>query len=255
MSIELSYFLQKVEENASRTKIYHQPGDGSNGECDCIGLIIGAKRLAGGKWTGLHGSNYAARSEIIDFGPAKFFLGEIVFKCRPPGATYYDLPDRYKPGGAKYNGDLNDYYHVGVVTSVNPLVITHCTSPGPIARDTKKGKWCYGGRLKDVNYGTQKTESVVKSMVILQGGNVTLPINFRRSESTSSALIASIPQGSKVELVEQGETWSKVVYDGKTGYVLSKFIQTQGEEDTIKVDRKELERAYDILGDLLGLRG
>ena len=41
-----------------------EPGDGSDGYCDCIGLIIGAIRRMGLKWTGIHGSNWAARKEV-----------------------------------------------------------------------------------------------------------------------------------------------------------------------------------------------
>lgn len=51
-------------------------------------------------------------------------MGEIVYKARKPGDSSYNLPDRYKANG----GDLLDYYHVGVVTKVRPLEITHCST-------------------------------------------------------------------------------------------------------------------------------
>ena len=35
--IPVSDFIQAVRDNAARVKVYKQPGDGSNGECDCIG--------------------------------------------------------------------------------------------------------------------------------------------------------------------------------------------------------------------------
>jgi hypothetical protein len=275
--ISLERFLDGVEQNVSRIKEYHQPGDGSEGQCDCIGLIIGAKRLAGGKWAGIHGSNYAARSEMTSFDKIPnvkaLFLGEVVYKHMVPGERSYSLPEKYQEGGKRYNGDLNDYYHVGVVTNLNPLIITHCTSPGPIARDTKLGKWSHGGMLKDIDYGdagntSASTKDEVKLMVILRGGNERLPINLRANRSISSTKLDEIPQGAEVTLLEMGTEWSRVIHNGITGYVLSTFVHNvndtgdstpvssgSGESELITVSRAELERVYDTLGDLLGLRG
>lgn len=73
-------------------------------------------------------------------------IGDIVFKAYEPGDSGYDLPSRYKNGGTYYDGDLKDYYHVGVVTSVRPLHITHMTTP-TVKVDTKLGKWGYYGKL------------------------------------------------------------------------------------------------------------
>ena len=263
--ISLDDFMRAIDKNAARTKTYKQPGDGTNGECDCIGLIIGGKRLAGGKWTGLHGSNYAARYEVDYLMPIKneseMFVGEIVFKAKQPGDDGYALPERYKNGGAKYNGDLIDYYHVGIVTKVKPLEVTHCTTYGPIARDNKQGKWRFGGYLKGIDYGgISPAKDEVIDVVTLAGGNVKSPINMRESRSVLSRRLAEIPQNSEVELLEVGSEWSRISYEGMTGYVLTKFVQSGTDDkgnvsNTILVDRAELERAYDILGDLLGLRG
>ena len=62
-TITLSSFLEKIREIASENPKYRSGGSGKDGTCDCIGLIIGAIRRAGGSWPGTHGSNYAARYE------------------------------------------------------------------------------------------------------------------------------------------------------------------------------------------------
>ena len=263
--IPLKTFLKAIEDNVNRTNVYKLGGDGTNGECDCIGLIVGGKRLCGGKWTGLHGSNYAARFEMTSFAPiAKekdFFLGEIVFKAKSPNDEGYELPDRYKNGGSRFTGDLTDYYHVGIVTSVKPLTITHCTTVGPIVRDHEKRRWAYGGMLKGIDYSEIGfVTNEVNEMVTVAGGNAKSPINMRERHSVLSPRIAEIPQNSEVELLEAGTDWSYISYGGKNGYVMTKFIQSSPEEntatgDTILVDRATLEQAYDIIGDLLGLRG
>ena len=161
MSITLTAFLEQLETICATKPDYRIGGSGTDGTCDCIGLIIGAVRRAGGGWNGIHGSNNAARKQMTDFAETKsadLFVGEIVYKARKPGDSSYNLPGRYKADG----GDLLDYYHVGVVTKVRPLEITHCSTTvngNSIHRDATLGKWKYGGRLKGIDYGTTQEET------------------------------------------------------------------------------------------------
>lgn len=153
--VSLESFLSEVRGIESLHPSYRKGGTGKDGTCDCIGLIIGALRRAGGDWPGLHGSNYSARLEMESMAPVRkasdLSVGDLVYKSYPPGFSGYALPDRYKPGGIFYTGDLLDYYHVGVVLSVSPLMILHMTTPR-CKRDTTLGKWRYHGRLKRVIY-------------------------------------------------------------------------------------------------------
>ena len=125
-------FLAMIDVIKRLNPAYKQPGDGSNGVCDCIGLIIGALKRMGIKWPGIHGSNYAARYQTVGLAyiesVSQLNLGDAVYKgvnnegigkkpCNGGTFTHkYDLPSRYKPGKQYYNKDLLDYYHVGVVT-------------------------------------------------------------------------------------------------------------------------------------------
>ena len=107
MSITLTVFLEQLETICATKPDYRIGGSGTDGTCDCIGLIIGAVRRAGGSWNGYHGSNYAARKQMVDFVELKtahLFVGEIVFKARNPDDSSYSLPDRYKLGGANCTG-------------------------------------------------------------------------------------------------------------------------------------------------------
>lgn len=146
--VSLERFLSEAEKISSLRPSYRSGGSGTDGTCDCIGLVIGTVRRAGGVWPGLHGSNYAARSETeglarID-GARSLRIGELVYKAREPGEAGYALPDKYRKGGKIYTGDLRDYYHVGIVESVSPLRIRHMSTPG-ILTDTSLGKWKYHG--------------------------------------------------------------------------------------------------------------
>lgn len=264
MGITRERFLEKVEEIAATDIVYQEGKDGSNGACDCIGLIIGAIRRAGGAWNGIHGSNYAARYEMRELLPVtdagELNLGEVVYKARMPGQTGYDLPERY---GA--DPDNRDYYHIGVVTAVEPLEITHCTGPG-IVRDTKLGKWTYRGRLKKVDYdGTEGMETMVQTATVVADSGSK--VKMRSKPSTSDGLYWEVPVGALVQVAEVSGEWAKVRYGDRTGYMMAKFLvmdaPTQGATQTtpgsnqgdaseiISVQRAALQAVYDALGSIL----
>ena len=262
MSITREGFLEKVEEIAQASPVYRLGGDGSDGTCDCIGLVIGAIRRAGGSWTGTHGSNYAARYEMRELLPVtdagELCLGDVVYKARTPGQTGYDLPDKYSN-----DPDKRDYYHVGVVTAVEPLEITHCTSPG-IVRDTKLGKWTYRGRLKKVGYDSAEgVETMAQEAKVTAASGST--VKMRSKPSTSDGLYWEVPVGAEVQVAEITGGWAKVRYGDRTGYMMVTFLDMGGQEapeeggpvetvakgELITVQRAALQAVYDALGNLL----
>ena len=225
--VDLFKFLEEIRTIRALNPIYRLGGSGVDGTCDCIGLIIGAIRRAGGTWTGTHGSNYAARSEmagrlrhVASLGELE--VGEAVYKAWKPGDAKYALPDKYRSGG-----DLLDYYHVGVVTGTSPLEITHCTGPGVIV-DTKLGKWGWAGKLKKINYGEGiplPDVQVGKAKVTAPDGN---PVKLRPSPDTSKPYLAKVPVGDIVDVLEIGSEWCTVLALRKRGYMMRQFLELEG---------------------------
>lgn len=258
----LEAFIAQVEAIAQASPVYRLGGDGSDGTCDCIGLVIGAIRRAGGSWTGTHGSNYAARYEMRELLPVtdagELCLGDVVYKARTPGQAGYALPERYKKGP-----DQRDYYHVGVVTAVEPLEITHCTSPG-IVRDTKLGKWTYRGRLEKVDYdGTsQEVGTMVQAAtVVADSGD---DVKMRSTPSKTDGLYYKVPVGATVQVASVDGEWAKVRYQDRTGYMMVEYLEMDVQEpptsgsssgstggELITVQRAALQAVYDALGSIL----
>ena len=258
----LEAFIAQVEAIAQASPVYRLGGDGSDGTCDCIGLVIGAIRRAGGSWTGTHGSNYAARYEMRELLPVtdagELCLGDVVYKARTPGQAGYALPERYKS-----DPDQRDYYHVGVVTAVEPLEITHCTGPG-IVRDTKLGKWTYRGRLEKVDYdGTEGMETMVQTAtVVADSGD---DVKMRSTPSKTDGLYWEVPVGAEVQVAEITGGWAKVRYGDRTGYMMAAFLDMDGQEapeeggsaesvaggGLVTVQRAALQEVYDALGSIL----
>lgn len=227
-------FLEKVNVIKNLNPKRREPGDGSDGYCDCIGLVIGAIRRMGLKWSGIHGTNWAARKEFVDLQKIKSVsdlqLGDVVLKARDKNDPKWKLPSRYQKGGKYYNGDLLDYYHAGVVTKLNPLNITHMSSKMTV--DTKLGKWSYHGLLKILkNAGVQTVDldtpvSGTQAVVDAPSGGT---VNLRRTPALSGGLIMRIPLGTIVNIISPGETWCKINYGAKTGYMMAQYLDIIGD--------------------------
>lgn len=245
--VSVKEFLARVVEICAEGPGYELGHSGSDHLCDCIGLVIGAIRRAGGQWHGTHGSNYAARNEVKQLQRIQhsgtLIPGELVFKSREPGEKGYSLPARYK-------GDLRDYYHVGVVVSATPLRIYHMTSPKPQV-DTRLGKWAWHGWPKKIAKEGEIPMGETYQAIVIGGG----ALNMRKEPSRSAQLIQQIPDGATVTVTSVGSDgkWALIEYRGSTGYVMMEYLNKNGE--MIQVPKQEVQKIYDTLGDWLGLRG
>ena len=197
-------------------------------ECDCIGMDKYSFRINKVNFS-TTGTNYSFRYQIDNarkISSAKdLHVGDVVFKANAPGDSGYALPAKYKEGGSKYNGDLNDYYHIGTVKSVSPLKIMHMTSPTSKV-DTKLGTWEYAGNWKKA-YISDSPEpepmpdpdpgpepEIQLACVTSPNGK---PVNTRKGPDETYAMskAGKIPCGDLVEILEstvnkQGETWDKI---------------------------------------------
>lgn len=252
----IAKFLEMVQAIVALKPTYRQPGDGSDGTCDCIGLIIGAIRRMGLKWTGIHGSNWAARKELVQLQKitsiGDLALGDVVLKAYEQGESGWRLPARYQKGGSYYNGDLKDYYHAGVVTKVSggTVEITHMTSPTikVLTAGSLKalGKWGYHGQLKILAKAAGVTipaattpapaaDPVPAAVTPATGKTavVTAPsgkyVKMRQQPSTRCRVYDELPIGTTVTLEAPGETWARISYGKrKNWYMMAKFLDVKG---------------------------
>ncbi|MBQ6951907.1 MAG: hypothetical protein IJN44_10515 [Clostridia bacterium] len=234
----MEQFLDGVRQNMARVKEYQLGMDGRNGQCDCIGLLIGGIRLAGGVWNGTHGSNYAARNEMRSLekitSAAQLQLGDWVYKTYSPDQPGYGLPDTYS-----HDPDQNDYYHVGVVTSVQPLVISQCTTvPGGIKEESTADAWQYVGKYSGIG-----EENLLLEPYRVTGGRLKL----RKGPGTNYAVVSYIPDGALVMAgvgAEQAE-WLSVSYAGANGYAIARYLMKENE--TQQDTKQLLERLQTFL--------
>jgi len=155
---------------------------------------------------------------------ASLELGWAVYKAKSPGEAGYDLPSRYDN-----HPDRMDYYHVGVVTGIEPLEITHCTQSGSvdgIKKDNKQGQWLYAGPLSLVDYGEEAVSMATATVRASSGSTVKM----RAKPSTQTGLYWEVPVGASVALLAQSGEWNQIYYNGRTGYMQSRFLDA-GEKE------------------------
>ena len=66
---------------------------------------------------------------------------------------------------------------------------------------------------------------------LVQGG----ALNLREKASLTAKVLGQYPTGTMVEIIEEGSTWHKVEVDGKTGYMMAKYLNTASADVTATV--------------------
>lgn len=214
-----------------------QPGyelgqDGSNGKCDCIGMGRGGLHRAGVEDTPhMWGTNDAVRNLDLNLQKIKsekqLRPGDCVWKTRDKDDKNMRLPNKYRKGGSAYDptwGETN-FTHYGTVTSTDPLVITHMTSPTS-QQDTKLGNWKYFGVLPWVKDEAEEEIPDVRTATVYAEAGGT--VKMRAKPSTLCRVYWEVPIGSEVIVTDPGDKWTGIQWKGRSGYMMTKFLETGG---------------------------
>lgn len=208
---------------------YVSPGTNDKNGIDCSGMWVKCFKDQGAKI--YHGSNTIFRNYCTETGKltseSQLQPGMAVFKCK--AWTDADKDNRW------YGTEPGNLSHIGMVTSVNPLVITHATSP-VVTQDKKLGKWAYWGKVKDVDYSgsvdpspdpspepSPDPEPVTKTMYVTTPDGKSA--NIRRKASKQAALVERVPYGASVIWIKNnGNGWAYVKYHGFVGWMMEEFL-------------------------------
>lgn len=75
-------------------------------------------------------------------------------------------------------------------------------------------------------------------------------LNLRQSTSSSSAIIAQIPNNTRLDAEKVNESWMKTTYKDKTGFVMTKYL---AEPTADGADKTKLQAIYSSLKSTLEL--
>ncbi len=204
---------------------YASPGSNDQNGIDCSGAFVRAYKQYG--FSIYHGSNRIIRVYCHDVftiqGQSQLQVGMAVFKAR---SDLNNMSDAYKPGGQYYDPSLPyDYYHIGLVTSINPFQIIHATTP--VAKmDTTLSNWTTAGYLNQVDYGSIPTPEPAPSQAVTAATSGS-SVNLRSGPSKSAGILTRVPLDVTVDvLFVYDDTWWQVRYQGTTGYMMQEFLST-----------------------------
>lgn len=241
----------------------------SRGKVDCSGAFVYTYRLYGKSI--YHGSNRIAREYVVKLIPyeeakAKGLIkpGMAAFRSRKPGQSMYDLPGEYKKGGSHYNGDLNDYNHIGLVDDDINYVLN---AANPFARSPITDRWTHVAELKDVDYDGGVIPVPSKTAIVTAPSGNTVNLRSSKNTSSNANIIARVPVGSTVTILSDEGQWCQIQYGSRTGYMISNYLDYENSPvdenpvgtDDIVVDRAVIQdmynRAFALCNELAGLLG
>ena len=228
---------EKQEQAAAKSETVARYGGQWIGHrvADCSGAFVWAYRQHG--MSIYHGSNRIAREYVTERGArseergaallpmAEAKPGMAAFKLRKPGDKNYSLPSEYRHGGAHYNGDLNDYYHIGLVDTDGSIINAQSTAKG--VQRSKASGWSCVGYLKAVNYGTNESggEEPMSIAEVIGDGK----LNIRQEPNKHGTLVNQISPGTEVQVVKtvtgaDGTEWAYITCKKGSGYVMADFL-------------------------------
>lgn len=104
-----------------------------------------------------------------------------------------------------------------------------------------------GGGNTGGNAGGNTTPTEPKFTSVNETVYATTEVNVRKSWSTSSGIIGSLGAGKSVTRIGKGDNgWSKVSFNGSTGYIYSEYLTTtqpKAEEQKPKEQPKNEEKS------------
>ena len=188
-------------------------GAAETGCVDCSGAFVWAFHQFGKSIA--HGSNSIARNYCESLQPISAAApGMAAFKLHRPGQDGYNLPDKYRG-----SPDKNDYYHIGLVDETGKYVLNAQSTSAGFTR-TKINKWGAVGYLKAVAY-TKEDQPMQTMMVNCPEGET---VRLREKPSTNAATLAKVPSGAIVQGADYDLEWSRVDYEGRSGYMMNKYL-------------------------------
>ena len=138
-----------------------------------------------------------------------------------------------KPGTAVFvlKGTSNRS-HVGLYIGNGKVIEAQGTQAGVTMSDITNKKWCEWGELKGVEYGGTSTTPTAISSTTTQAEPTATTIGsavvndtrvaLRSAPSTNATILTRVDKGQRVQVLSND--WTRVSYQGKTGYMMTKFL-------------------------------
>lgn len=202
-------------------------------ELDCQGFVEWCVERIGGIKKDYRGSNDMYRNALTACYPLNSTEGK---KALKPGAVLLIVAfdggenDRYKADG------LGNAKHIGIYTGAKEAEVVHSSqTAGGVAKSTLKNAWTHVGYYRGLDYDTdtstetaQNQPEPYKAIVNASKGET---VKLRRSGSRNAIYDYKVPALEEVDVLEWGDEWSKILWRGHPGYMMSAFLESSIPDD------------------------
>lgn len=198
-------------------------GAAKEGTVDCSGAFVYAYRVLGGPPIP-HGSNSMYHMSVGALMP--------MAQARPGYAAFKVTPWTDNDKGNKWYGkEPGDVYHVGLVGRDGRILNAQGVATGFVS-SVANSSWDGCAPLNDVDYSgyADSGETGGTTVSILYNAVVNTssgPLRLR-DRAVDGAVVASMPKGATVGVLEDGSEWWKVSYEGIEGYASSDYLAKVG---------------------------
>ena len=223
---------------------------------DCSGLVYWAFKQLGG--TIYHGSHTMYRDYTTARGDLKNGQRTDGQPLKPGTAVF--KKKKATAGQKSYNG--YNYHHVGLYIGDGTVIEAKGTINGVVT--SKVSTWNAWGELKGVSYAEGGEKEMKKATVVLPSGASGSTVNMRESASRSAKIVCQVPVGASVDVIQDKGEWCYIQYNGKTGYMMSNYLEYEGQdgesgdylspEEIAEIQKalKDIENATETIGRIVG---
>ena len=127
-------------------------------------------------------------------------------------------------------GDTTVMQHTGVAIGDGTCVHARGTAYGVVHQNVNEYPWTHWARPR---WKEEEPELYTAKVIGPEGETV----NLRSAPSTAAGRIDRVPVGKTVEVMAEGESWHNVRYGEKTGWMMSEYIEKEGngQSDTVTI--------------------
>lgn len=128
-----------------------------------------------------------------------------------------------------------------------------------------RGGWNIVGLWNQIDYGQKGGKETMYATVVLPADASGNTVNMRERADRGSPIIARVPVGATVEVLEDKSTWCQIEYNGQVGWMMSNYLEYSGqggesggdvvttaERLTIETALTEMEKQIETIRETLG---
>ncbi|MGG1398818.1 SH3 domain-containing protein [Bacillus salipaludis] len=178
-------------------------------------------------------TGYVSKSSAKTFSKKNFQVKTNTYVYSSYGSAFKHLVSLPKGTIVSTTKNIGDWYEVSYKGKKGYVSKIYLQSPPPIQSNApnKPVENQKESNIPNKPVEEPKTTTTEEIKEAINSFLVTADLNFRQSSSTSSNVLAVIPNGTTVKSSMKTGDWYQITYNGKTGYVSRSYLKQYDQSD------------------------